>query len=84
MNAIRGRVTESGRVSLPAELRKAVGLNHGGDVVFQLYGREIRIRTVDEVIDRAQALSRKLLGDAPDASVDAFLAERRRDAEREP
>lgn len=82
MNAIRGRVTESGRVSLPAELRKAVGLDQGGDVIFELDGREIRIRTVDEVIDRAQALTRQLIGNATDASVDAFLVERRRDAER--
>jgi AbrB family looped-hinge helix DNA binding protein len=82
MNAIRGRVTESGRVSLPAELRKAVGLDHGGDVIFELDGQEIRIRTVNEVVDRAQALTRKLLGKAPDASVEAFLTERKRDAER--
>jgi AbrB family looped-hinge helix DNA binding protein len=84
MNAIRGRVTESGRVSLPAELRKAIGLDRGGDVVFELDGREIRIRTVDEVIDRAQAITKRLLGGKPEASVDAFLAERRREAKREP
>jgi AbrB family looped-hinge helix DNA binding protein len=84
MNAIRGRVTESGRVSLPAELRKAIGLDRGGDVVFELDGREIRIRTVDEVIDRAQAITERLLGGKPEASVDAFLAERRREAKREP
>jgi AbrB family looped-hinge helix DNA binding protein len=81
MNVIRGRVAESGRVSLPAELRKALGLDRGGDVVFELDGREIRIRTVDEVIDQAQALTRKLLGERSDATVDAFLAARRRDAE---
>ena len=84
MNAIRGRVTKSGRVSLPAELRKAIGLDRGGDVVFELDGREIRIRTVDEVIDRAQAITKRLLGGKPEASVDAFLAERRREAKREP
>jgi AbrB family looped-hinge helix DNA binding protein len=80
MNAIRGRVTESGRVSLPAEIRKAVGLDHGGDVVFELDGKEIRIRTVDEVVDQAQALTRHLLKSRSGASVDDFLAERRREA----
>lgn len=84
MNAIRGRVTESGRVSLPAELRKAVGLDRGGAVIFELDGREIRIRTLDEVIARAQALSRRLLGDDPDAGSAGFIAERRREAKREP
>ena len=77
MNAIQGRVSKSGRISLPAEFRKAVGLDHGGDVVVELQGREIRIRTIDEVISRAQTLTRQLLGSKPSASVDAFLAERR-------
>jgi AbrB family looped-hinge helix DNA binding protein len=83
MNAIRGRVSESGRLSLPAEFRKAVGLDRGGDVMVELRGREIRIRTVDEVVAGAQALTRRLLGDKSEASVDSFLAERHRDAEAE-
>jgi bifunctional DNA-binding transcriptional regulator/antitoxin component of YhaV-PrlF toxin-antitoxin module len=84
MNAWKGRVTESGRVSLPAAMRRAVGRDHGGDVVFELDGRDIRIRTVDEVVARAQALSRRLLGDNPDADTRGFIAERRREAKREP
>jgi hypothetical protein len=51
--------------------------------VVELDGKDIRIRTVDEVVGRAQELTRRLLGDNPDATVDAFLAERRRDGARE-
>lgn len=83
MNAVKAKVSESGRLSIPADLRRAVGLEHGGDVVVELDGRDIRIRTLDEVIARAQALTRQLLGDRPEASVDAFLAERRREAAKE-
>lgn len=83
MTVVRCRVSESGRLSLPAEFRKAIGLDHGGDIVVELEGREIRIRTVDEVVAQAQALTRRLLGNQPKASVDAFLAERRRDAATE-
>ncbi|KGM34200.1 AbrB/MazE/SpoVT family DNA-binding domain-containing protein [Inquilinus limosus] len=83
MNAVRAKVSESGRLSIPADLRRAVGLEHGGDVVVELDGRDIRIRTVDEVVAQAQALTRQLLGDRPEASVDAFLAERRREAAKE-
>ena len=79
MNVIKGRVSESGRVSIPAEFRKAVGLEHGGDVVIELVGREIRIRTIDEVVAHAQAIARRLTAGKPDASVDAFLVERRRE-----
>jgi bifunctional DNA-binding transcriptional regulator/antitoxin component of YhaV-PrlF toxin-antitoxin module len=83
MNAARGRVSESGRLSIPTEFRKVVGVDHGGDVVVELAGREIRIRTVDEVVAQSQALTRRLIGTKSDASVDDFLAERHREAERE-
>jgi AbrB family looped-hinge helix DNA binding protein len=83
MNGVRARVSESGRISLPAEFRKAVGLERGGDVVVELDGREIRIRTLDEVVAHAQALTHRLLRGKPDATVDAFLAERRREVEGE-
>jgi AbrB family looped-hinge helix DNA binding protein len=83
MNAVQGRVSESGRLSIPAEFRKAVGLERGGDVVIELVGHEIRIRTIEEVVAQAQAIARRLTAGSPDVSVDAFLAERRREAKRE-
>ncbi len=84
MNAQRGRVTQSGRVSLPADMRRAMGLDHGGDVIFELEGHEIRIRTVEEVVRRSQELTKRLIGGKPASDVDSFLAERRREAKREP
>jgi AbrB family looped-hinge helix DNA binding protein len=83
MVVIRGRVSETGRLSIPADFRKAVGLERGGDVVVELDGREIRIRTVDEVIAQARALTQRLIGSKPEASVDTFLSERRREATNE-
>jgi AbrB family looped-hinge helix DNA binding protein len=83
MNAVGGRVFESGRISLPAEFRKSLGLEHGGNVVLELADRTIRIRPLDEVIAQAQALARRLLGDGPEAGVDAFLAEPRTEVARE-
>ena len=62
MTAIRAKVSDSGRLSIPAEFRKAVGLDKGGDVIVELSGREIRIRTIDEVVAGAQALTKRLLG----------------------
>ena len=68
MNAIRGRVIESGRISLPAEIRKAVGLERGGDVMIERDGPSIRIR------------ARQLLAGKPEAATQAFIAERHRQA----
>ncbi|HZS82688.1 MAG TPA: AbrB/MazE/SpoVT family DNA-binding domain-containing protein [Stellaceae bacterium] len=83
MNAIRVKVSESGRLSIPAEFRKAAGIEHGGDVIVELIGHEIRIRTVDEVIAHAQELTARLLKGKKGASVDDFLADRRAEAARE-
>ena len=69
MTAVRGRISKSGRLSIPAAFRKAVGLEQGGDVVVELDGHEIRIRSVDEVITHAQALTRRLIGGKPDELV---------------
>jgi AbrB family looped-hinge helix DNA binding protein len=75
----KAHVSPSGRISLPAEFRKAVGLERGGNVIVEVDGKDIRIRTVAEIIAQAQKISRRLLKGKPHASVDDFLAERRRD-----
>jgi AbrB family looped-hinge helix DNA binding protein len=82
MNSISAKVTQSGRLSIPAEFRRALGLERGGSVIVELEGKEIRIRTVAEVLARSQAIARRALK-GKRASVDDFLAWRRREAERE-
>ena len=71
----RVTVSPTGRLSLPIEVRKAVGLEKGGTVLVEAENGDIRIRTVDEVFARARALARELGG--KDASVDDFLKFRR-------
>lgn len=83
MNSVCAKVSQSGRLSLPAEFRKAIGLERGGDVIVELDGHDLRIRTVDEVIARAQKLSRRALAGKPDVTVDDFLVERRLEAAKE-
>ncbi|MGO4125473.1 hypothetical protein AB4Z01_13800 [Inquilinus sp. YAF38] len=84
MKPVRAKVSASGEMTIPLERRSAVGLEHGGDVLVELDGRDIRIRTVAEAVAQAQAITRQLLGDrSAGASVDDFLAERRKEAERE-
>lgn len=70
--SMRGHVSETGRVSLPAELRRAVGLEHGGPVRIEIVDGTIRIRTMKEVKDRIRALARDS-GLVDKASVADFL-----------
>ncbi len=69
---VSGRVTESGRLSLPAEMRRKVGLDKGGPVRIDIVDGSIRITTMNEVKDRVRNLARSS-GLTKKASVAGFL-----------
>ena len=71
-NSLSGRVTQSGRVSIPAELRRKVGLDKGGPVRIDIVDGAIRISTMAEVKDRIRGLAEQS-GLAKKASVTGFL-----------
>lgn len=83
MQTRRAMVSRSGRLSLPSEFRKALGLAGGGHVIVTLEGAELRIYTPAEAVRQAQEISRRILGGKSGTTVDEFLAERHREAERE-
>ena len=82
-DAMKAKVMPDGRISLPASLRKKHGLVRGGDVIVEDAGDAIILRTLDQVVARAQALSRALIGSRDGASVEDFLADRAREVEGE-
>ena len=79
----RVKITATGRLSLPADIRKRHGLGKGGDVLIEDRGDEIVIWPLNRSVARAQEISRKLTADKQGASVQDFLADRRREAEAE-
>lgn len=80
---MKAKVMPDGRVSLPADMRKRHGLTHGGEVIVEDTGDAIVLRTLDQVVARAQDLSRRLVAGKAGASVDDFLADRAREADAE-
>jgi AbrB family looped-hinge helix DNA binding protein len=80
---MKTKVMPDGRISLPASLRKKHGLVGGGDVIVEDAGDAIILRTVDQVVARAQALSRAMTSGKDRASVEDFLADRASEAEGE-
>ena len=62
---MKAKVMPDGRMSLPADLRRRHGLGDGGEVIVEDLGDAIVPRTLDQVVARAQALSRRLVGDKP-------------------
>jgi bifunctional DNA-binding transcriptional regulator/antitoxin component of YhaV-PrlF toxin-antitoxin module len=70
-------------MGLPADDRKRHGLAQGGEVLVEDTDDAIVLRTLDQVVARAQATSRRIAEGQPGASVDDFLAERQREADAE-
>ncbi len=76
------RIAEGGRIVIPADYRKALGLRTGDRVMLQLQDGEIRIRSLEAGIRRAQQLVRRVVP-ADRSLVDELIAERRSEASRD-
>lgn len=73
-------ITTNGRMSLPADIRKRLGLSGGGAIYLDETDEGIVLRTAAQAVAHAQALAKRYTDDKPEASVDAFLAGRRNDS----
>lgn len=76
------KMAENGRVVIPADFRKALGVAAGGEIILRWEDDELRISTVQQNIERARRRARQYL--KPGVSlVDELIAERREAAKRE-
>jgi AbrB family looped-hinge helix DNA binding protein len=73
-------VASNGRLVLPAEVRKRLGLSEGGELLMEETGNGLVLRTVAQAVAEAQAIADRYLAHRPDVSVDDFLANRRADS----
>jgi AbrB family looped-hinge helix DNA binding protein len=69
-------ITPNGRMSLPADVRRRLGLA-GGALLLEETPDGVILRTVAQSIAHARALAKRYTADKPEASVAAFLANRR-------
>ena len=78
----RLKVPKNGRVVIPADFRKALGVASGGEIILQWEDDGARITTMKQNVERAQRHARQYA--KPGVSmVDEFIAERREAAKRE-
>ena len=77
---VQVRITPAGRMSLPASIRKRLGLANGGSVLIEETDDGIIMRTASQAVSHAQALARKYTEGKEDASVASFLANRREES----
>lgn len=85
MNVQRGKLVSGGRLQIPADIRRTLGLNDGDEVRMEVVDRQLRIRPFRDVLAEVQAQFRAHLpaGVIPSSIIDDFIAERRAEAEKE-
>jgi bifunctional DNA-binding transcriptional regulator/antitoxin component of YhaV-PrlF toxin-antitoxin module len=82
MKSVAVRVSASGRLHLPSEVRKALGLKGPGYVVITLADGHATLTTMAENLARIRALARPYAPKGRLAS-EELIAERRKEAQRE-
>ena len=78
----RSKIAAGGRVVIPAEYRRVLGLCDGDAVVVRLFDGEVRILSVREAIRRAQEIVRQYVPRGRSLA-DELIAERRYEARLE-
>ena len=82
MKSVTVKVSPTGRLHLPAEVRRALGLSGAGQVVITVVDGDVRLSTAAQALERARALARPY---APKdrLALEELIAERRAEARRE-
>ncbi|MDJ0662662.1 MAG: AbrB/MazE/SpoVT family DNA-binding domain-containing protein [Crocosphaera sp.] len=75
------KITDGGRIVIPAEYRRALALNTGDDVILTLEEGTIRILSRKEALRRAQEIVARYAQNCSLAS--ELIAERRQESENE-
>lgn len=76
------KVGEGGRIVIPAEIRRSIGVKEGDRILLLVEDGELHVITVSQGIKRAQELARPYM--RPGVSmVDELIAERRAEVARE-
>jgi AbrB family looped-hinge helix DNA binding protein len=80
--AVRSKVDKHGRVLIPSEIRRELGLEPGEAISLVIEDGALKIISVARAIQHMQEVARRYTGGRT-GLVDEFIAERRREAERE-
>lgn len=80
---IQMKMSEGGRVVIPAEIRQSLGLKEGDAVLFEERDGEVFITTKKARLERARVLFRQYVPAGAPSIVDELIAERRAESAQE-
>jgi len=76
------KIINGGKLVIPAQFRREMGIGAGDTVVVELAQGELRIRSLSSAIKKAQAIVKKFVP-ADVRLADELIAERKAEAKRE-
>ena len=79
---VRTKVTQGGRIVIPAEMRKQLGIEIGEDVNLTLEDDSVKISTSKLALRRIQEMARKVVPESVSV-VDELIADRHKEAEND-
>jgi AbrB family looped-hinge helix DNA binding protein len=79
MGAIRAKIGEGGRIVIPANIRRAMGVGVGDELLLRVEDGELRAATRRAALKKAQAIVRRFVPEGVLLS-DELIADRRREA----
>lgn len=82
MNIQRGKLVSGGRLQVPAELRRLLGLHDGDAVIMEVVHGELHVRPLKEAMARVREQLRPYISEGGSLA-DELIAERRAASEAE-
>ncbi len=77
------KLIKGGKIVIPAELRRELGLHDGDTLVFERAVHGMTLKTYHQVVREVQAGFKAMIGNSKRSMVDELIAERRAEAARE-
>jgi AbrB family looped-hinge helix DNA binding protein len=82
MREFKSKMGQGGRVVIPGEYRRRLGLRSGDEIIMHLDDEGLHLYTPAQAVARAQALVRRYVPEGRSLS-DELISERREEAVRE-
>ena len=82
MTRVRTKIAEGGRIVIPAEFRRALGLDVGDEVILDLGEGQLTVLTPQQAVKRAQELVRRYVPEKRRLA-DELIEERRAESAHE-
>jgi len=82
MHEFKTKMGQSGRIVIPTEYRRKLGLEAGDEIILHLDEEGLRLYTPAQAVARAQALVRRYVPEGRSLS-EELISERRAESERE-